>query len=244
MHFPPSQTPLPPHLFGQQDSGLGPFAGQVSLGQIFTAQLLPVYPASHLQERSFMQRPWKLHISGHFGVAQSTPANISVHAQVPSSSLHTPFSVFLLQLSLQVFPWHPAPANFWPWKAGEASTRLQTHVLLMHTPLPLQLFGQYFSEQSRPRKPASHLHFPSLMQRPWKPHSLSQAVTPQFGPVKPSWHSQLPSTQVPWAEHSSGQDLVAQSSPVHIWPSKAATDFRTGWHLHLPLLTSHSPCST
>ena len=172
------------------------------------------------------------------------PANISLHWQVPSSLLHCPFSVLELQSSLQVFSTHPTPANFCPWNAGFTSTKLHTHVELMHTPFPLQLFGQYFSEQSRPRYPGSHLHFPSFMQRPWKPHSLSHAVTAQLGPVQPSSHWHEPSTQEPLELQSSGQLLVAQSSPVHIWPSNAAIDFFTGWHLHLPDLMSHSPCST
>jgi hypothetical protein len=65
--------------------------------------------------------------------------------------LHLPFSVLELQSSLQVFSTQPTPENFCPWKAGFTSTKLHTHVELMHTPFPLQLLGQYFSLQSRPR---------------------------------------------------------------------------------------------
>ena len=191
-----------------------------------------------------MQRPLKLHISGHLVSPQSMPLNNSEHSQVPVSTSHLPLFDLELQSALHVFVLQAAPLNFCPWKLGFTSTRLHTQVALMHTPLPLQLSGQYFSEQSRPRNPASHLHLPSSMQRPWKPHSFSQAVMPQFAPVQPSSHWQLPLTQFPCPLQSSGQLFSAQSSPVHIWPSNAAADFLTGLHLHLPEWISQSPCST
>ena len=160
-----------------------------------------------------MQRPWKLHMSLHLGTEQSIPANISLHWHVPSSSLHLPFSVLELQSSLQVFSTHPTPANFCPWNAGFTSTKLHTHVELMHTPFPLQLFGQYFSEQSRPRYPGSHLHFPSFMQRPWKLHISGHFGVAQSIPANNSLHAQVPSSSL----HTPFSVFLLQSS-LQVFP--------------------------
>merc|ERR1711871_591350 len=59
-------------------------------------------------------------------------------------------------------------------------------------------------------------------------------------------HSQVPSFwQVPWPFEKlqlAGHVLCEHPAPVHICPSKAGSF--TLWHLHWPVFTLHSPCST
>ena len=156
---------------------------------------------------------------GHSLWLQSAPKWPLAHRQVPLRQLP----------AAEQPPGQRAVSHAGP---PQPSSQAQTSVPSAHVPWPEQSSGQPATEQASPRQPGSHSHAHVALEcLPWT-HGVPQKRLSQPAPPEPSGQKQLPLTQSPLPEQSSGQLFCEQSSPVH--PS---------WQAHLPNTSSHTPFS-
>ena len=110
----------------------------------------------------------------------------------------------------------------------------QTQTPLLHFPLPLQLFGQLagiWLEQSFPKNPASQLQFP-FTQSPLPEQEFGHSLKEQSSPAKPSVHTHLPATHLPFIQLPHGIFGACEQSFL-VYPSS---------HAHLFVSFTHVPC--
>mmetsp|Transcript_65340 Transcript_65340/g.188209 ORF Transcript_65340/g.188209 Transcript_65340/m.188209 type:complete len:250 (+) Transcript_65340:661-1410(+) len=93
----------------------------------------------------------------------------------------------------------------------------------MHKPLPEQSMGQAgirwynaMRVHAAPDHPKSHVHSPGAFgdgwpQTPWPLQLPGHCGSRQFGPCQPCWHTQTPSSHVPWSPQGMGQIRCEQS---------------------------------